>query len=83
MRDNELIQKIPTLKRYDHTEYIQFRMDPLPKLNSENDNIGFGQTLVETKEDLKGTMDAFLKAVYGQDLKTRFRPSYFPFVAQP
>ena len=37
MRDNELIQKIPTLKRYDHTEYIQFRMDPLPKLNSEND----------------------------------------------
>lgn len=29
---------------------------------------------------LKGTIDAFLKAVYGQDLKTRFRPSYFPFV---
>ena len=29
---------------------------------------------------LKGTIDAFLKAVYGADLKTRFRPSFFPFV---
>lgn len=29
---------------------------------------------------LKGTIDRFLKAIYGQDLKTRFRPSFFPFV---
>jgi len=29
---------------------------------------------------LKGTMDVFLKAVFGAKLKTRFRPSYFPFV---
>jgi phenylalanyl-tRNA synthetase alpha chain len=29
---------------------------------------------------LKGVMDSFLKAVFGSDLKTRFRPSYFPFV---
>ncbi len=29
---------------------------------------------------LKGVMDVFLKAVFGSNLKTRFRPSYFPFV---
>jgi len=30
--------------------------------------------------DLKGTIDFFLKGVYGADVTTRFRPSYFPFV---
>jgi phenylalanyl-tRNA synthetase alpha chain len=29
---------------------------------------------------LKGMLDSFLKAVFGRDLKTRFRPSFFPFV---
>ncbi|MFW5981569.1 MAG: phenylalanine--tRNA ligase subunit alpha [Halanaerobiaceae bacterium] len=29
--------------------------------------------------DLKGTIEAFVKAIYGEDTKTRFRPSYFPF----
>ena len=29
--------------------------------------------------DLKGTIDVFLRALFGQNLKTRFRPSYFPF----
>jgi phenylalanyl-tRNA synthetase alpha chain len=29
---------------------------------------------------LKGVIDLFLKAIYGSDLKTRLRPSYFPFV---
>ena len=29
---------------------------------------------------LKGTIDTFLRAIYGDDLRTRFRPSYFPFV---
>lgn len=29
---------------------------------------------------LKGMIDSFLKAIYGSDLKTRFRPSFFPFV---
>ena len=29
--------------------------------------------------DLKGTIDAFVHAVFGQEVKTRFRPSYFPF----
>ena len=29
---------------------------------------------------LKGTIDAFLREVFGSKLKTRFRPSYFPFV---
>lgn len=30
--------------------------------------------------DLKGVIDSFLKAIYGSDLSTRLRPSYFPFV---
>ena len=29
---------------------------------------------------LKGTIDTFLKALFGTTLKTRFRPSFFPFV---
>ncbi|MDD4075924.1 MAG: phenylalanine--tRNA ligase subunit alpha [Eubacteriales bacterium] len=29
--------------------------------------------------DLKGTLLAFVKAVFGEDVKMRFRPSYFPF----
>ncbi|MTI60916.1 MAG: phenylalanine--tRNA ligase subunit alpha [Firmicutes bacterium] len=29
--------------------------------------------------DLKGTIELFVKAIYGEDTKTRFRPSYFPF----
>ena len=29
--------------------------------------------------DLKGTLDAFVKAFFSEDTKTRFRPSYFPF----
>ena len=30
--------------------------------------------------DMKGVIDKFLKAVYGDDLSTRLRPSFFPFV---
>ncbi|HDT15139.1 MAG TPA: phenylalanine--tRNA ligase subunit alpha [Firmicutes bacterium] len=29
--------------------------------------------------DLKGILDLFAKKIFGQDLKTRFRPSFFPF----
>ena len=29
--------------------------------------------------DLKGTVDAFVKHVFGEDTETRFRPSYYPF----
>ena len=29
--------------------------------------------------DLKGTLDSFLKSLYGPRTQTRFRPSYFPF----
>jgi len=29
--------------------------------------------------DLRGTLDAFAKHVYGPDVSTRFRPSFFPF----
>lgn len=32
-----------------------------------------------TLADLKGTLNAFVHAVFGEDVKTRFRPSYFPF----
>ena len=32
-----------------------------------------------TLGDLKGTLDAFVHAVFGEDVKTRLRPSYFPF----
>jgi len=32
-----------------------------------------------TFAELKGTLDAFAKAFFGADVKTRFRPSYFPF----
>ena len=37
---------------------------------------------VDTKvtfAELKGTLDAFAKAFFGSDVKTRFRPSFFPF----
>lgn len=29
---------------------------------------------------LKGIIDNFIKAIYGSEMKTRFRPSFFPFV---
>ncbi len=29
--------------------------------------------------DLKGTLITFLKALFGEDIKVRFRPSFFPF----
>ena len=32
-----------------------------------------------TMGHLKGTLDHFAQAVYGPDMTTRFRPSYFPF----
>ena len=32
-----------------------------------------------TMGDLKGTLDAFAKKLYGDDISTRFRPSFFPF----
>jgi phenylalanyl-tRNA synthetase alpha chain len=33
-----------------------------------------------TFADLKGTLAAFARAFFGPDTRTRFRPSYFPFV---
>ncbi|MCE5343526.1 MAG: phenylalanine--tRNA ligase subunit alpha [Eubacteriales bacterium] len=32
-----------------------------------------------TMSDLRGTLDAFAKHMYGPDISTRFRPSFFPF----
>jgi len=32
-----------------------------------------------TMGELKGTLDAFAKAMFGAQVKTRFRPSFFPF----
>ncbi len=36
-----------------------------------------------TLGDLKGILDAFVHAVFGEDVKTRLRPSYFPFTSRP
>jgi len=33
-----------------------------------------------TFANLKGTLDEFARRMYGQDVRTRLRPSYFPFV---
>jgi phenylalanyl-tRNA synthetase alpha chain len=33
-----------------------------------------------TFADLKGTLEDFAKRMYGQNVRTRFRPGYFPFV---
>ncbi|MDR2295949.1 MAG: phenylalanine--tRNA ligase subunit alpha [Clostridiales Family XIII bacterium] len=32
-----------------------------------------------TMSDLKGTLDAFVKRMFGAEVKTRFRPHFFPF----
>jgi phenylalanyl-tRNA synthetase alpha chain len=32
-----------------------------------------------TMADLKGTLDAFAKRMFGEDAKTKFRPHFFPF----
>ena len=32
-----------------------------------------------TMADLRGTLEAFAKKLYGEDITTRFRPSFFPF----
>jgi phenylalanyl-tRNA synthetase alpha chain len=32
-----------------------------------------------TMGDLKGTLDTFARELYGEGIKTRFRPSFFPF----
>ena len=32
-----------------------------------------------TMADLRGTLDAFAHKLYGEDVRTRFRPSFFPF----
>lgn len=32
-----------------------------------------------TMADLKGTLDHLAKSMFGEDIETRFRPSYFPF----
>ena len=32
-----------------------------------------------TMGDLKGTLDEFARQMYGEGIRTRFRPSFFPF----
>ena len=32
-----------------------------------------------TMANLKETIDTFIKELFGEDMKTRFRPHYFPF----
>lgn len=40
---------------------------------------GFAVDKRITFGDLKGTLDAFVKAMFGEERKTRFRPHFFPF----
>jgi len=35
MTNQDLVLKVPTLKRHDHQEYIQFKLEPPPKIRME------------------------------------------------
>ena len=52
------------------------RRDPQPDLPPGR---GPGGRRGITLADLKGTLDAFARALFGPERKTRFRPGFFPF----
>jgi phenylalanyl-tRNA synthetase alpha chain len=52
----------------DATHEVQF---------NQLEGLALGQDI--TFGDLKGTLDDFARRMFGQDVRTRFRPSYFPF----
>lgn len=56
-------------EQIDASHEIQFNQIELLAVGK---NITFG--------DMKGTLEEFAKRMYGMDVRTRFRPSYFPFV---
>lgn len=58
-----------------------FRADEADATHSPNFHQMEGLIVDEniTMADLKGTLDAFAKNLFGEDITTRFRPSFFPF----
>ena len=56
-------------EQIDTSHEIQFNQVELLAVGK---NITFG--------DMKGTLEEFAKRMYGEGVRTRFRPSYFPFV---
>ena len=58
-----------------------FRSDELDATHTPVFNQVEGLVVDEgiTMADLKGTLDYFAKSIFGSDVKTRLRPSFFPF----
>jgi phenylalanyl-tRNA synthetase alpha chain len=58
-----------------------YRSDPFDATHSPVFHQVEGLAVSEriTLADLKGTLDAFARAVFGPDRETRFRPGFFPF----
>jgi phenylalanyl-tRNA synthetase alpha chain len=58
-----------------------YRSDPFDATHSpifhQVEGLAIGEAI--TLADLKGTLDAFARAVFGPERKTRFRPGFFPF----
>jgi phenylalanyl-tRNA synthetase alpha chain len=58
-----------------------YRSDPFDATHSPVFHQVEGLAVAEdiTLADLKGTLDEFARAIFGEDRETRFRPSFFPF----
>ncbi len=58
-----------------------YRMDDVDATHSPVFNQIEGLVIAEgvTFADLKGTINSFLRQLYGADTKTKFRPGFFPF----
>ena len=58
-----------------------YRSDPFDATHSpifhQVEGLAIGEAI--TLADLKGTLDAFARAIFGPDRETRFRPGFFPF----
>ena len=58
-----------------------YRSDPFDATHSpvfhQVEGLAIGEAI--TLADLKGTLDAFARAIFGPERETRFRPGFFPF----
>jgi phenylalanyl-tRNA synthetase alpha chain len=58
-----------------------YRSDPFDATHSpvfhQVEGLAVGEDI--TLADLKGTLDAFARGIFGPDRETRFRPGFFPF----
>jgi phenylalanyl-tRNA synthetase alpha chain len=58
-----------------------YRSDPFDATHSpvfhQVEGLAIGEEI--TLADLKGTLDAFARAIFGPERETRFRPGFFPF----